>query len=429
MDQILYWRHNKKLYVYNPKNIVLNFDHIVINKVNKINNVLYSVDHHIYFSPALLTKNNITKIIKREKRLNNTNELPSNSKYLFLTLSFQNNEVILSIPSTENIYDRWIITHKYIKNLGADKFLNIQNNKLILSERKTTWKIITHNASVLLFNKKHKLYISCDNEYNLFLTDDIECAMNIFIEDNLICHFKSALKVSIETNNMLYKNVYNPTNKNNVNVGLLLAGGNGLRFGAKKAKQLYKINNKTLLEYCIEAMSKLHFILIVTNSTCYNEIEIITKKYNNVTLLVNDINCRMESIHAGLKFLANYTINNIVIHDVARAFITATHIDELLKDSETHMMSQYYLKLVNGLHKIDKITNEIVDRDHYIELVTPQRLDFNICKFIFDTYMSSEHRVVWEFINVFDVLQIKYKLIEGTHRYLRKITYADDVKY
>jgi 2-C-methyl-D-erythritol 4-phosphate cytidylyltransferase len=253
--------------------------------------------------------------------------------------------------------------------------------------------------------------------------------MNIFVEDNLICHFKSALKVSIETNDMLYKTVYTPRNKNNVNVGLLLAGGNGLRFGYKKAKQLYKIKNKTLLEYCIEAMSQLHFIIIVTNSACYDEIETITKKYINVALLVNDIDCRMESIYTGLKFLANYTIDNIVIHDVARAFITGTHIDNLLKESETYMMSQYYLKLVNGLHKIDKNTNEIVNRDHYIELVTPQRLDFNICKFIFDTYMSSEHRVVWEFINVFDVLQIKYKLIEGTHRYLRKITYADDVKY
>ena len=54
-----------------------------------------------------------------------------------------------------------------------------------------------------------------------------------------------------------------------INIGIVLACGNSTRFGLKIPKQIFKLKNKFIVEYSINAMNKLHKIIVITNTQCF----------------------------------------------------------------------------------------------------------------------------------------------------------------
>ena len=230
------------------------------------------------------------------------------------------------------------------------------------------------------------------------------------------------------------------------NIGLLLAAGISSRFNYDKPKQLYKINDIPIIMYSVNALINIVSILIIiTNSTCYAEIKNLVQDYEKVVVLVNDVNCRLESIAIGLRYIKNsYDLYNnslrrmhieptqdtlqIIIHDAARPFINENHIKDLLNNlNDKCLYSQYYLKLVNGLYNAK--SKEMVNRDDYIEICTPLVSDFDLYYSIFMKYINNPCRIAYEHISVMDKYKYKYKLVEGNNSYLRKITYYDDIIY
>jgi 2-C-methyl-D-erythritol 4-phosphate cytidylyltransferase len=183
--------------------------------------------------------------------------------------------------------------------------------------------------------------------------------------------------------------------------------------------------------YSIYAMiDRVDELIIVTNKRCFKEICALTIQYHKIKILINDIDCRFESLNTALSSLKEreMKINNIIVHDAARPFITKDHINELLLSCNTFLYSQYYLKLVNGLYKKTS-PGEMVDRDQYIEICTPLAANFKLFDFIFSNYIHKPVRITYEHISILDLLKIKYNLIMGSHKHLRKITYIDDVDY
>ena len=69
------------------------------------------------------------------------------------------------------------------------------------------------------------------------------------------------------------------------NIAIILASGTGSRSGLNIPKQFFKINNKTLLEYSIEAFNKnknIDEIIVVSHSEHIDTVnEIIKKKVWN----------------------------------------------------------------------------------------------------------------------------------------------------
>lgn len=213
-----------------------------------------------------------------------------------------------------------------------------------------------------------------------------------------------------------------------INIGLLLSAGYSTRFQKKEPKQLYKIDNtnKHLIELSLNTMyNTLDKIIIITNDKCYEKIKIISEKYNNVVILINNENSRIKSIQIGLNYIIKLdNILNIIIHDSARPYILKQHITNMIEISETYQYSQYYMKLTNGLAKITSTENlkcEIVDRNEYIEICTP------ICIKKELLVKLDIKEPINEFIDVLNNFKIEYKLIESTHKYLKKITTSDDI--
>jgi 2-C-methyl-D-erythritol 4-phosphate cytidylyltransferase len=120
-------------------------------------------------------------------------------------------------------------------------------------------------------------------------------------------------------------------------------------------------------------------------------------------------------------------IQNVIIHDCARCFIKEFHIKTILDMNYKYKYSQYYLKLINGLYKKNSQTYEDVNRDDYIELMTPLCINFYLAYYIFITYMEKQHRITYEFITILNLLKIPCNMIEGHISFLKKITTIEDI--
>lgn len=203
------------------------------------------------------------------------------------------------------------------------------------------------------------------------------------------------------------------------NIGVILAAGNSSRFQSDIPKQLYKIDNKSILDYSIEVMSQcLDEVILVTNSDCVDKIS------NDISIIINNIDSRIESIKCALDFIGDQS-GNIIIHDAARPFIKISHIQNLLNYSKEFKHCQYYLPIVNGLAKKSNIGWEIPDREDYIELCTPQCTDLDLFRYIFKDYILTGKEC--EILPVMSSLKKEVKLLEGSYRDLRKITTLDDI--
>lgn len=213
------------------------------------------------------------------------------------------------------------------------------------------------------------------------------------------------------------------------NVGILLAGGFGNRFSPNILKQMYNYNSSPLFLHSLRILvNVLDIVIIVANSACYEDIKrhvVIDKIY----ITVNDEGDRLESIYNALCFIKNNIkepISKLIIHDCARPFINEEHINTLLNSNTFY--SQYYLKLTNGLLRLNNLNKyEEVDRNEFIEICTPICVNYKLYEFLFYNYIKKERRICWEIIPLLDLLNIKYELIEGEYKYIRKITKLTDL--
>jgi 2-C-methyl-D-erythritol 4-phosphate cytidylyltransferase len=205
-----------------------------------------------------------------------------------------------------------------------------------------------------------------------------------------------------------------------MNIGIILAAGNSTRFNDETPKQLYLIDDKPVINHSIDILEKLlDDIIIVTNTHCSDKIK------TNHTVLINDIDNRIDSIKVALDYIGEKEYDNIIIHDAARPFITTDMISELLEYSKKYQHSQYYLELVNGLVRKNETGWEVAPREEFIELCSPQITDFELFKDIFTNYI--ETKMDCEILPVMCKLQYDYNLIKGSNKYLRKITTTHDI--
>jgi len=199
--------------------------------------------------------------------------------------------------------------------------------------------------------------------------------------------------------------------------GVLLAAGKSSRFSHEIPKQLFSLGGKPLISHSIETLSILDRLLIVTNSDLQEEIK---KLAPHAEILINDMDCRIQSIKTAIKHVQH--AENVILHDAARPFITTQHIRALLQEVEHVQYCQYYLNLVNGLVKKHGDDFCLAKREQFIELCTPQIIKGDLFAKVFKKINTKR----CELLPLAKSLNINYNLIEGHYRYLRKITTLED---
>lgn len=215
-----------------------------------------------------------------------------------------------------------------------------------------------------------------------------------------------------------------------MNIGIILAAGKSIRFHHASHKLLYKLNNKPIIKYSTDILCKyLDQVIIITNSSCRPKIRKLFGKNKQIKILTNDIDTRLESIKTGLDFIKREdSPSKVLIHDAARPFITQRMVENLLLCSDSYQHAQYYLKLVNGLVQKTIDGYDVADRDQYIELCTPQIIEYHLFNFLFRKYIYPEDRISCEILPLLNRFNISNHLIEGNNRYLRKISTLEDVE-
>ena len=212
-----------------------------------------------------------------------------------------------------------------------------------------------------------------------------------------------------------------------MNTGIVLAAGNSSRFNNKISKILYKLNNKPIIKYSTDLLSQyLDQIIVVVNSKDYKVVKKLLSK--KIAIVVNDMDNRLDSIKTGLDYLKGTdTTSNILIHDAARPYIVPEMIESLLDNCQKYQYVQYYLNLIDGLVIKTTTGYDVVERSKYLQLCTPQIVDYHLFNFLFRKYIYPKNRLSCEALPLLNKFNVQFNLIEGNHRYLRKITALEDI--
>jgi len=210
------------------------------------------------------------------------------------------------------------------------------------------------------------------------------------------------------------------------NIGIILAGGSGERFGNEIPKQYISFNGKLIIQYTIDT-----FI----NSKSFNEIVVvIDKKYkhflNKNIKITNAGKFRQESVYNALSFIENnYDCSNVVITDACRPCITKETIKRGLSILPNYDGVVCACKSINTscYVKNEKI-NQIINRTNQYELLMPQFFHFKS--------LLKAHKTIKNITNATDDSQLiikcnpnnKIKILEIPLWEGLKLTYPGDYK-
>lgn len=183
---------------------------------------------------------------------------------------------------------------------------------------------------------------------------------------------------------------------------IILAGGQGSRFGSKK--QFIDFKGKELWRHI------------------YDKVTQVIKKEDIVVVGV-DINggiTRSGSVINGLQDLKRRgEYDRVVILEAARPLVTINQLNDIINDS--HYSTTFVLPLVSTIIGKD---GTYLNRDDYYKMSTPVAFDFN---YFYDAYMSGKYNDMTDDTRVmYEHYGIKPYFIEGAENLL-KLTYPSDL--
>ncbi len=212
---------------------------------------------------------------------------------------------------------------------------------------------------------------------------------------------------------------------------IILAAGLSKRFKSKQnniEKQFYLINQKSILEICIENFIKLNLdkkLFIVVSEKRENDAIKICNKYN-LTLPIIGGKSRQDSVYKALKKVKKYNPKNVIIHDAARPYINNNIIDKLIFNMKNNVSC--VVPALNVSDAIIKnITNEKVkylNKKDYLLIQTPQICDFKKLLMIHEKVYKKQNYDDDSSLLIENGFEVKY--IEGDPKSL-KITYEEDL--
>ena len=120
-----------------------------------------------------------------------------------------------------------------------------------------------------------------------------------------------------------------------MNYAVILASGEGSRFGGEKLKQLTRVSGKTILEHTLQLFDKdplIDQIVIVGNAQVLLLSDEFKNKYPKLNAVVSGGSSRAESTWMGLSALKDIAKadDKVLIHDGVRPFLSHEIIQNLL---------------------------------------------------------------------------------------------------
>ncbi len=177
------------------------------------------------------------------------------------------------------------------------------------------------------------------------------------------------------------------------NIGVILAGGKGARFGSTIPKQFIRVAGKQIIEHTISTFQDSKYIdeiAVVTHKGYINNIkEIINKNnFSKVRKILNGGNTRNESSLSAINAYwqeNNKKEINLIFHDAVRPFISERILKDINNELSNYNAIDVALPSTDTIIEVkNSVISNIPDRNNLMNGQTPQAFHLPIIKKAYD---------------------------------------------
>jgi len=213
---------------------------------------------------------------------------------------------------------------------------------------------------------------------------------------------------------------------------ILLLSGQSERAGIDTPKQFYAINGKELFEYSLKTLLEAHkfdSLVLVTQKKYFGHCSSIMKThfFGVNFVLVEGGNTRQESVFNALNYLSTKGIDEVLIHDAARPFISKNAIKNVIKALKEANGTSLYSKVSDSICTFseDNYIKNYQNRDEIIKIETPQAFKFDIILKAHLENIKSKDFMVTDDASLLLKIGEKVKLVENSDFNLKVTTRSD----
>ena len=209
------------------------------------------------------------------------------------------------------------------------------------------------------------------------------------------------------------------------NLAIILSGGKGKRFDSSRAKQLFKINNKTIVENSVQKFedSRLFYkIILVSHKDLINSTSLLFKGRN--IKIIEGGDSRQESVFKGLKEAKKSNPKYVFIHDSVRPFFSLNLLNSIYRNLKNNFGVAPAINVDDsaGYFKVRSYKNVI--RENLKLIQTPQGFCFNS---IYNAHKKFKNTIYTDDSMIFYEFKSNIKLIKGEKSNF-KITTKEDLQ-
>ena len=170
-----------------------------------------------------------------------------------------------------------------------------------------------------------------------------------------------------------------------MNIGVILAGGIGSRFGSIIPKQYQIVNGQEVISYVINAFKKSDLtdeIIVVSDE---QHIDYLQEKYG-ITAIKGG-SARNETVFNAINFIKTRYGEDVkvIFADSARPLLASSYIDEVFNLLDEYDSVITVAKITDSLYDLE---NSLVDREKYRLIQTPEAFKIEALEG-FDPYDTS----------------------------------------
>lgn len=217
------------------------------------------------------------------------------------------------------------------------------------------------------------------------------------------------------------------------NIALILASGTGSRCNLGIPKQFAKINNKTILEYTINAFEThelIDEIYLVTSKEFLEKVKELTKDYKKVQAVIQGGETRKDSSYNGISAIKEIEAK-VLIHDGVRPLISKDIITNCIKELEEKSAICVAIDSTDTIYEINEnnTIKAIPQRKFLKRAQTPQCFKLSLIKKAHELANNDPNCLVTDdcglvqYYNLTDIY-----LTQGDENNI-KITYKEDLDF
>lgn len=214
-----------------------------------------------------------------------------------------------------------------------------------------------------------------------------------------------------------------------VNTAIIVAAGEGKRFGTTTPKQFLEIAGKPLIIYTLERFEtcpEIDEIVLVLPPTAVADFHSISQNYNlkKLSAVVAGGDARSVSVRNGLDAVDAETAGIIAVHDGARPLVTAEEISATIQKAEETGAACLVAPVTDTIKEIsDEVILQTIDRERLRRALTPQCFQYEILRRAFEE--SNLGEAATDESCLVEKLGISVSVVEGSGKNI-KITHSED---